>query len=310
MPRVTSFDHLPAYELAGPPDAPVVCVLGGISATRHVAANALDPAPGWWDAVVGSRRAIDTTRFRVLGIDFVDGGRRADGRPKRVVTTHDQADAVAAVLDRLGIERVQAFVGASYGGMVALAFAERYPERVQQLVVISAPHEAHPMSTALRALQRRIVQLGIDTGEAQEGLVLARALAMTTYRSAREFAERFDVEPSVRTANDAIFPVEGYLRHHGEKFAATWTPERFLALSLSADLHRVDPAAIRTPALLVAAEGDAIVPGEQMAALAAALAAPNQFVELPSKTGHDAFLTEPEALGRLLRESLATTRLS
>lgn len=301
---------VPNFEIVGPPDAPLVVVLGGISASRHVAAHSENPAPGWWEPIVGPGRAIDTDRVRVLSIDYVDGGRGSDGRPKRTVSTHDQADAIALVLDLIGVRRARACVGASYGGMVVLAFAERYPERVQQLVVISAPHEAHPMSTALRALQRRIVQLGIDTGETTEALALARALAMTTYRSAREFAERFAIEPVERTTNDAIFPVEGYLRHHGEKFAATWTPERFLALSLSADLHRVDPAAIRTPALLVAAEGDAIVPGEQMTALAAKLAAPNQLVELPTKTGHDAFLTEPEALGRLLRESLATTRLS
>lgn len=301
---------IPNFEIVGPPSAPVIVVLGGISASRHVAAHSENPEPGWWESIVGPGRAIDTDRVRVLSIDYVDGGRGSDGRPKRIVSTHDQADAIALVLDIVGVRHARAFVGASYGGMVALAFGERYPDRVQQLVVISAPHEAHPMSTALRALQRRIVQLGVDTGESTEALALARGLAMTTYRSAREFAERFDVEPIERTANDAIFPVEGYLRHHGEKFAATWTPERFLALSLSADLHRVDPAAIRTPALLIAAEGDAIVPGEQMAALAAQFGAPNRFVELPSKTGHDAFLTEPEALGRLLRESLATTRLS
>ena len=139
---------------------------------------------------------------------------------------------------------------------------------------------------------------------------LARGLAMTTYRSAQEFAARFDSQPIERTANDAIFPVEGYLRHHGERFAATWTPERFLALSLSADLHRVDPAKIRTPSLLVAAEGDTIVPGEQMQALAAALAAPNRLVELPTTRGHDAFLAEPGAIGTLLKDSLTTSRLS
>ena len=63
----------------------------------------------------------------MLGFDFLDGGRGSDGRPERIVTTHDQADALARVLDEIGVERIQAFVGASYGGMVALAFAERYP---------------------------------------------------------------------------------------------------------------------------------------------------------------------------------------
>ena len=302
--------ELPNYEIVGPDDAPVVVALGGISASRHVTSTDENAAPGWWQEIAGPGRAIDTNRVRVLGIDYIDGGRGTDGRPKRAITTHDQADAVAAVLDALGVGRVHAFVGASYGGMVALAFAERRPQRVERLIVISAPHEPHPMSTALRALQRRIVGLGIDTGETKEALALARGLAMTTYRSAREFAERFDAQPIERTANDAIFPVEGYLLHHGERFAATWSPERFLALSLSIDLHRVDPAAITTPALLVAAEGDTIVPDEQMTALAQLIAGPVRLADLPTLNGHDAFLTEPDALGRLIADAFTTTRLS
>lgn len=298
------------FELIGPDDAPVVIALGGISATRHVAAHDRDPSPGWWEGIVGPGCALDTNSLRVLGVDYLDGGRGDDGRPRRVVTTHDQADAIAAVLDLVGVDRAHAVIGASYGGMIALAFAERYPSRADRLVVISAPAEPHPMSTALRALQRRIVTLGIDTGETTEALALARGLAMTTYRSAREFAERFSVEPLERTMNDAIFPVEGYLRHHGERFAAAWTPERFLALSLSIDLHRVDPAAITVPALLVAAEGDAIVPGEQMRALAERFGASARLAELPTTRGHDAFLTEPEALGRLIADSLTITSCS
>lgn len=303
---------IPTIELAGAAAGPVVVVLGGISASRHVAATDRDPSPGWWDQIVGhgDGRAIDLDEYRVLGIEYVDGGRGDDGRPERIVTTHDQADAVAAALDAIGVERAHAVVGASYGGMVALAFAERYAERVERLIVISAPHEPHPMATAWRSLQRRIVSLGIDTGEAAEALTLARGLAMTTYRSAREFGERFGAGAIEQTTNDALFPVEGYLRHHGERFAAAWTPERFLALSLSGDLHRVDPARITTPTTVIAAEGDAIVPREQLDALAASLGGPCQLAELRGKTGHDAFLTEPDQLGPILTAALSATVLS
>jgi homoserine O-acetyltransferase len=297
---------VPNYELVGPPGAPVVVALGGISATRHACATAADPAAGWWEGVVGPARAVDTTRFRVLGIDWLDGGRADDGRPARIVTTHDQADALAAALEHLGIARVHAVVGASYGGMVALAFAERYPERVERIVVISAAHETHPVSTALRAVQRRVVELGLDTGRARDAMALARALAMTTYRGAREFVDRFDTRPDAVDDGSATFPVERYLLHHGEKFAAAWRPERFLALSLSADLHRVAPESVRVPATLVAAEGDAIVPGEQMVELARRLGAPNRFERLATRYGHDAFLTEPAAIGRALTTALLT----
>jgi len=301
---------LPGFEIIGPDSAPVVVVLGGISATRHVASSEHDPSPGWWDDLVGPDRGIDTNSFRVLGIDFVDGGRRADGQPERTVTTVDQADAIARVLDALDIERLHAFVGASYGGMVALAFAELYPERLERVVAISAPHEPHPMSTALRGIQRRIVRLGLETGSACDALAIARGLAITTYRSTSEFSERFGTAPVRITENDATFPVESYLRHQGERFAQRWTPARFLALSLSGDLHRVNPRAIHTPAVIVAAEGDAIVPREQLEQLVVMLGGPAQLIDLPSSRGHDAFLTEPRALGRILDNALSIQTLS
>jgi homoserine O-acetyltransferase/O-succinyltransferase len=303
-------DQLPPFEVVGPPGAPVVVALGGISATRHVTSSDADASAGWWEDVVGVGRAIDTRRFRVLGVDFADGGRARDGRPARAVTTHDQARAIARALDAIGADQAHAVVGASYGGMVALAFAEEFPRRLERLVIISAPHEPHPMSTALRAVQRQIVELGLATGETRRAMTIARGLAMTTYRSREEFAERFDRAPIEQSPGHATFPVEAYLRAHGERFAARWSAERFLALSLSADLHRVDPRAIRTPAIVIAAEGDAIVPRAQLETLVSHLAGPAQLVDLASTRGHDAFLTEPDALGRILGRALSTIILS
>ncbi len=100
--------ELPPFEITGRPGAPVIVVLGGISADRHVCAGTDNPDPGWWESLAGPGRALDTTRFRIAGFDFLDGGRDTDGRPARIVTTHDQADALAAVLDAAGVVRVQA----------------------------------------------------------------------------------------------------------------------------------------------------------------------------------------------------------
>lgn len=273
------------YELVGPDDARVVVALGGISATRHTRS--------WWPAIAHEGGAIDLRRFRVLGVDYLDGGESPDGRPARSVTTRDQADAIAESLDALEIARVNTIVGASYGGMVALAFAERYPDRLDQLVAISAPARAHPMAVALRSIQRQIVELALDAGRAEAGLALARQLAVTTYRSAEEFGERFD-------ANSVL----DYLRHQGEKFARRFSAARYLALSHSLDTHAVDAAAIRTPTTVVAARGDAIVPLEQLQELADTLAGPSALRVTQTFTGHDAFLAEPQAVGAIIRNSL------
>ena len=275
------------FEIVGPETAPVILALGGISADRHV-------TTGWWNPIAGPGRALNTDTNRVLGVDFADGGCAADGRPAHTITTHDQADGIAAVLDEIEVDRLHAVVGASYGGMVALAFAERYPDRLGRLVVIGAAHQPHPMATARRIIQRRIVELGLDSGRPREALAIARELAMTTYRSDAEFERRF-------RAGD-VAGVDAYLKHNGAKFAQRFSPARFLALSLSSDLHDVDPTRIRVPTTLVAAQHDAVVPRAQLEELAQRLGAPCRLVDLRTIHGHDGFLTDTDTLTHILRD--------
>ena len=296
---------VPRYTLVGKTGAPIVVVLGGISATRHVVFGDTPAKSGWWANIAGEGRAIDLGRFRVLGVDFIDGGRDAPGRPRRTVTTHDQARVLAHLLNTIGVQKVHAVVGSSYGGMVALAFAERFPGLLDRLIAISAPHESHPMSTALRTLQRRIVELGLDTGRASDALSIARGIAMTTYRTADEFGNRFSPIPLPGAGRgEPIFAVDAYLRDRGARFVESMRPERFLALSLSTDLHRVDPSRITTPTTLVAAEGDVIVPREQLVTLAARLSGARNLVELPTRVGHDAFLVETAKVSAIVSAAL------
>ncbi len=290
------------YEALGAPENPAVIVLGGISATRHVAAHRDDPSPGWWEAQVGPGRAVDTDRFRVVGVDYL-GAELGRGDDVPSIGTCDQARAVAAALDALGVGRAHAVVGASYGGMVALAFASLFPERTERIAVVAAAHEPHPMATAVRSVQRGIVRLGLASGRADEGLALARALAMTTYRTAEEMTSRFDPAP-LPAEGRARFPVEAYLEHCGRRYVESFTPERFLALSESIDLHRVDPAAVRVPATLVAVEGDAVAPAWQLRDLASRLGAPAALHVIESIYGHDAFLKETDAVATLLTLAL------
>ena len=270
--------------------APVV-VLGGISGTSDVTA--------WWPDLVGPGRAIDTSRVRVIGYEYET---TAAGKP--APTTQDQARALARHLDGLGVARVEAIVGSSYGGMVALAFAAEFPARIGRAIAISAAHVSHPMTTALRSIQRRIVKLGLETGTGREALAIARGLAMTTYRTADEFEERFGTTPTPGCTTR--WPVEEYLEARGQEWATRFTPERFLSLSLSLDLHSVDPASIKVPTTLVAVKEDRLVPYEQVRALYRKLPVRAGFHTISSIFGHDAFLKEPAALGAILRASFAS----
>lgn len=323
----------------GDPSLPLVIVLGGISAGRNIVGVGERSARGWWEGFVGDGLAVDTTMHSVLGIDWLGGSGASTGPRRRLdamsegtiagshprasrpvddgaprgepdsrapfpsIGTRDQARAIIAVLDHLGVERAHAVVGASYGGMVALALGVHHPGRVERSVVISAAHRPHPMATALRSLQRGVVRLGIESGRVSDALGLARGIAMTTYRTADEFRGRFDADPRW-SPDGARFAVEDYLDEHGRRFSRTFSAESFICLSESIDLHRIDPSAVRTPTTLVAVSSDTLVPVWQMEELRDALRVETSWHVVESTYGHDAFLKEREAMSALVAGAL------
>ncbi|WP_129648701.1 homoserine O-succinyltransferase MetX [Peristeroidobacter agariperforans] len=297
-----------AWRLVGDPVAPVIAALGGISAGRSVIDTAHEK--GWWSDIIGPGRALDSSNYRILGIDFLGGsgastGPRAGQNDFPSIASQDQAEILRRVAEHLKLERLEAIVGASYGGMVALAFAERWPELVKRIIVISAAHRPHPMATAWRSVQRSIVRYAAQNGQGAEGLRLARALAMATYRSPNEFEQRF-AGPATRVDGRFQFPVESYLLSRGDAYAAAYIPEAFVCLSESIDLHQVDPVKIRMATWLVAVVEDQLVPLSDMRMLRQSVSGPVQLAELSSLYGHDAFLKETQALREVFTRALST----
>ena len=290
--------------LHGREGAPLVVVAGGISAGRFVHRTETNGL-GWWSDAVSMGGPIDLRRCQVLAFDYAPeaaDGPDADISGTVTITTQDQARLLALLLERLGVETVAAFVGCSYGGMIALAFAELYPRWAQQLIVVSAAHRAHPQATAWRGIQRRILKLAQDAGRPEDGVALARELAMTTYRTAEEFGERFDTQAPTHAGQ--AYPVCEYLTARGKAYRTHTTPSRWLSLSDSIDRHAVLPEAIPTPTTLVGFTSDRLVPIDDMRELAARLPTLWRLVEAPSLYGHDAFLKEDALVGDILRTAL------
>ena len=293
-----------SFRIAGNERGPVIAVLGGISAHRMVAGS----VEGWWPEMVGPGLGVDTRQYRVLGIDYL-GGRGDSSTPVQgerfpPVSSYDQAKALSLIVRHLGLKALHAIVGASYGGMVALCFAERYPELVDHIVVLSAADKSQVLSTAWRSVQRQIVREAIARGDGASGLKLARALAMATYRSSVEFSLRFGGAPT-RTADRFRFPIEDYLFARGDDYVQKYRAESFLALSESIDLHEMDATQVHTPATLIAVREDQLVPFIDMQALSARLNGPRQLIEINSIFGHDAFLKEGAALTPIIKATLA-----
>ena len=287
------------YELQGVVGAPVVFVAGGISAHRHLAAGEVFAEAGWLNELVGADRALDPAHRQLLAFDFVG----ADGRLDAPIDTADQADAIAKLLSALGIARLHAFVGYSYGALVGLQFAVRHPERVEKLIAVSGAHRAHPYAAAWRALQRRAVTLGqLQCADAQ-GLSLARQFAMLSYRTPEEFGERFDAAPEIVNGRVRV-AAEDYLDAAGAQYVARTPVNAYVRLSESIDLHRVDPADVRVPTLVVAVEGDRLVPLSDSVSLVEGLGTLGQLRVLRSPYGHDAFLKETDRIDSILTSAL------
>jgi homoserine O-acetyltransferase len=285
--------------------------------------------------MVGPGQPIDTERFHVVcvnslgschgstgpaSIDARDGRRYRTRFP--VLAIEDIATAAREALRALGIPRLRALVGPSMGGMTALAYALLFADEVDALVTISAAARATPFATAIRSLQREIIRTdpewrgGDYEGDGpSNGLRLARKLGLITYRSAREWKERFGRERvEVRDRNGGPFAqefeVEAYLEMHARKFAGGFDANCYLYLSRAMDLFdvaehggSVEAGLARVRArktLVVGVETDFLFPLEQQREIADGLKAAGRdvrFVPLPSIQGHDSFLIDIERFG-------------
>lgn len=277
--------------LYGNPDGPLLIVLGGISATRFVADGGRLNR-GWWSKLVRKGGAIDLNTFRVLGVDFAPGKGGLDC--PETITTADQAKRIVDLLKAESLGPARAMIGSSYGGMSSLALAQNHPDWVENLCIIGAAHKPYPIGVGWRGIQRRVVRLGLEAGKPEAGLKLARELAMTTYRTPEEFADRFALTETGR--NPFSFDICDYLGSRGDVFAQDMDAQRFLALSESVDLHRVEPENISTPTLLMTAISDQLAPLPDMRELRDRLAGPSELFTFTSLYGHDAFLKEYDAM--------------
>jgi homoserine O-acetyltransferase/O-succinyltransferase len=331
-------DPVVAFETWGKLDARrgnAVLVMTGLSPSAHAASSPEDPAPGWWEEMIGPGKPVDTQRYFVicvnsLGSCFGSTGPAAinphTGQPYAVdfpvLSLEDIGNAAWEVVRSLGIRRLHTLIGPSMGGMSALALLVQHPGAARSLISISSAARAEPHAIALRSLQREMVRRDPDWQDGAyapghgpiSGMRLARKLGMVTYRSAEEWRQRFGRErvASERTTGDAFgidFEVEAYLEAHAVKFTGEFDPNCYLYLSRAMDLFDVADhggslesglAGLDLErALVIGVETDALFPLHQQRELAAALAAPGreiEFLGLPSIQGHDAFLVDMDRL--------------
>jgi len=244
----------------------VVVIFTGLSASSHVASSSVDQTPGWWEAVVGLDKAINTKDHYVICINTLGSCfgstspvsiNKKTNEPYRLtfpeLTVEDMANASSLLLEKLDIDSIKVLIGPSLGGMKALAFSILHNTLVKNLILISSATQALPYAIALRSLQREVIRKdplwnnGFYSYEKPplNGVRIARKIGMTSYRSASEWTQRFGRKKSDdNKLNQNIFgientsfefEIESYLEHQAVKFQNIFDANCYLYLSRAMD---------------------------------------------------------------------------
>ena len=338
-----------AYETWGrlsPAADNAILILTGLSPDAHAARHDDNPEPGWWEAMLGPGKPIDTDRWFVVCVNSLGSCKGstgpasldpATGAPYKLsfpeLSVEDGADAAAHVVRSLGIARLACVIGNSMGGMVALSLLQRHPGIAHAHVNISGAARAQPFSIAIRSLQREAIRLDPQWNDGEyddavypeSGMRLARKLGVITYRSALEWDGRFGRVrlDSMRRDDDPFgleFEVESYLEGHARRFIRRFDPNCYLYLSRSMDWFDVGESCQVTceqglsklrvdRALAIGVYTDILFPIQQQQEIADGLLAGGadaRCLALPSPQGHDAFLVDFARFGPAVQEFLAS----
>ncbi len=326
-----------AYETWGELNAAgdnAVLLFTGLSPSAHAASSVENPASGWWEGMIGPGLPIDTDRIFLICINSIGSCFGSTGPATNmpdtdqwyrlnfpVLTLEDVANGGYEVLRHLGLTTVHTTIGASMGGMSALAFCIQHPEVSERFVSISSAVRALPFSIAVRSLQREMIWRDpkwLDGDYPPDdppisGQRLARKLGMMTYRSAEEWELRFsrerivyDEAPGNQFRGD--FSVESYLEAAAVKFTGQFDANCYLYLSRASDLFDLAEhggsleagfARVKLKkALVIGVTTDILFPIHQQQELADGLATVVDevvFKTLDCIKGHDSFLADMDA---------------
>ncbi|RXS42404.1 alpha/beta fold hydrolase [Idiomarina sp. 29L] len=289
----TPYGRLKGYRY-GFPDTPAIVVQGGISATGKLWTPSGD---GWWQSL--HRLFANTDDYQFISFDYF-GGLGGSDCPDTPLSVKEHSNAIHhAVQSILPDESLHGWIGGSFGGVLGLQCALDHPDAIDRLSVVGAAHKPSVHSSLLRYFQQALIQ---RCNDAQLGVVLARALAMLSYRSAEEFESRF------RNSDDAF----EYLLYKGEQLLkenGNSSRSLFTHLTPILNEYTINPELIETPVHLVDFTSDAIAPPSLVAELEALLPNCTSRVSVESEYGHDGFIKNVPEYGTSLKHFLFETHL-
>lgn len=314
---------------------------------------------GWWEPLVGPGRPLDPSRMRILCFNNLgscygtfgpsDTGfpslRQVEG-PRRdleekggfaspelflpaPITTWDGARTLLLALDALGVQEVEAVIGGSVGGLLALTLGALAPTRVRQVLPLAAAGASSPWVIGWNHIGRQLALM-----DARRGLELARQLAHMTYRAEPGLDLRQGRTPASGGEGWAWpYAMQSYLEHQGTKLRKRFERGAYLSQLDLMDHHdlarspkppeaheswtwsQAEPAGwgwgrLTSEVHALSIEEDQLFPPRQSEALVATLhelgrTATHHSISHPQ--GHDGFLLATEEVGQWIRRLLQPT---
>lgn len=299
---------------------------------------------GWWDALVGPGRAIDTDEWFVVCANVLGGCQgttgasslATDGRPWGsrfpVVTVADMVEVERRLSDLLGIDSWALMFGPSLGGMRVLEWLVEHPDRVRNALLLGTTaavtaDQIGTHATQLAAIESDPAFLGGDYYDAgpgegpHVGMGIARRIAHLTYRCDTELDLRFGRDPQAGEDPYAggRFAVESYLDHHADKLARRFDANTYVALTRSMSLFDVGRgrggvanvlASVTVPVTVIGIDSDRLFPIRLQQELVDLTPGADELHVVHSPYGHDGFLVEDAQVGAFARLALDRVRRS
>lgn len=320
----------------------VVLVEHALTGDSHVSGGPDEhhSLPGWWNGMVGPGLPLDTDRWCVIATNAIGGCQGStgpsspapDGKPwgARFPATsiRDQVTAEVILLDLLGIDRIAAVVGGSMGGMRVLEWMIGYPDRVDAALVLAVGARATADQIGTQTTQIAAITADPDwqggnyhgTGRSpRTGLGIARRIAHLTYRTEFELDHRFANAPQDDEDpwNGGRYAVQSYLDHQATKLASRFDAATYILLTEAMNRHDVGRgrggieaalASTPVPCVVGGVDSDRLYPLRTQQELADLLPGCKGLDVVHSRDGHDGFLTEAEAIGKLLEQTMELAR--
>lgn len=291
-------------------DSNVVWIIHAYSANS----NAAD----WWNGIVGEGKLFDPAKHFIVcannpgscyGTTGATSPNPETGLPYGnnfpLITIRDTAEILIKLRLHLGIKKIHTLTGGSIGGQIALEWAIKEPELIENLIPIATNGKQTPWAIAFNEAQRMALSAG------EEGIKAARAIALLSYRGYEAYNKTQGDEEG-KTDN---FNASTYQRYQGEKFAKRFDPATYYTLSKTMDSHDVGRGRgsveaalqqIKANTLVIGIDSDILFPLEEQVFLAKNI--PNaRLAVIKSIYAHDGFLIENEQIENAVRSFLDET---